>query len=136
MKKLLFLKYRSVKVEKKKVKKVKKSTLRNKADALFSKFIRRGGVCQAAERTHIKCGGPLQCAHLTTRSHTALRFDEMNALCLCAGHHRYFTHRPFEWMVFLTDNYPQMYAYVTHNMNKTVKKTEDLYREVIEHYTV
>lgn len=118
-----------------KQKKIKKSTLRNKADKLFSLSIRSKGYCEASLiYPSVKCGGILQCAHITTRGVTALRFDPMNALCLCAGHHRFFTHHPLEWVDFLQDMYKEKYTYVMKHKNDKVKKTEDLYREVIEKY--
>ena len=135
MKKLPFSKkpYRSVKV---KPKKVKKSTLRNKADKLFSIYIRSFGLCEAMGITNVRCGGSLQCAHITTRGVTALRFDPMNALCLCAGHHRFWTHHPLEWVEFLWKYCPDRLKYVMKHKNDKVKKTEDLYRETIERYSV
>lgn len=123
------------KAPKKAVKKVKKSTLRNKADKLFSLYVRLEGKCQANTFWGVRCGGSLQCAHITTRGVTALRFDEMNALCLCAGHHRFFTHHPLEWVIFLKDSYPMKLEYVIKHKNDKVKKTEDLYREVIARYS-
>jgi hypothetical protein len=116
------------------MKKIKKSTLRNKADSLFSKFIRSRGYCQAEGKTMTKCGGVLQCCHVTTRSVTALRYDEMNVLCMCAGHHRFFTNHPLEWAEFLLEHYPENHTYVMVHKNDVIKKTEDLYRSVIESY--
>lgn len=119
----------------KKPKKIKKSTLRNKADSLFSKATRSIGYCQAEGKTKIRCGGGLQTAHITTRSVTYLRYSPMNVLCLCAGHHRFWTNHPLEWMEFILEFYPEKYKYVRDNREKKVKKTEDLYREVIARYT-
>lgn len=135
MKKLKFpkvFKHRHLKV---KVKKVKKSTLRNKADALFSKHIRSFGGCQAMTYEDVRCDGVLQCAHLTTRGNMRLRFDENNAICMCAGHHRFFTNHPLEWSLFLQTWHKNKYDYVMVHKNEKIKKTEDLYREVIERYT-
>lgn len=118
-----------------KKKKVKKSTLRNKADLLFSQAIRSPGLCFSAGM-YIKCGGSLQCAHIISRGTTSLRFDPMNAIPLCMGHHRWFHQHPFEFVEFVKQAFPKQYKYVMAHKNDTVKKTEDLYREVIEKYKV
>lgn len=63
------------------------------ADRLFSLIIRkRDQLCQM-------CGNPyqLQCAHLISRRYARLRHDEANAIALCVGCHKKFTHRPLEW---------------------------------------
>lgn len=117
-----------------KQKKVKKKTLRNHADKLFSKHIRSIGHCQAEGRTKVKCGGQLQCAHLITRSNIRLRYEEYNVLCLCAGHHRYWTHRPLEWSEFLLTYYNEKHHFVMKHRNEKTKKTEELYRSIIEKY--
>lgn len=53
-------------------------------DRLFSKLIRSKGKCE-------RCSGTdnLQCAHIYSRKFGSVRFDEDNALCLCAGCHRW-----------------------------------------------
>lgn len=69
---------------------------RDKADRLFSLYIRaRDRVCQ-------KCGaskeqGQLQCAHIFGRRYFGTRWDPDNAVCLCAGCHKSFTHDPIRW---------------------------------------
>jgi len=72
----------------------KRSALTKKADILFSKVIRlRDKWCQ-------ECGTPndLQCAHIwPRRTYFSVRFEEMNAVALCAAHHLFFTHRPAHW---------------------------------------
>ena len=144
MKKLLFSKSKQLKhrvfedigsyqaIPKKK--KVKKTTLRNKADKLFSLYIRKIGICQLSGKDNIRCGGNLQCMHITTRGTTALRYDPLNALCGCAGHHVYYTHHPDDWTDFMKKNYPAQWNYVQSHKTDRVKKTEELYRQIIETY--
>lgn len=79
--------------------------MKRRADRLFSEKIRSRSVCELAG-TVIKCGGPLQCAHILSRRYHAIRWDEQNALCLCRDHHVYFTHRPFEWMRLMDQRSP------------------------------
>lgn len=75
------------------------------ADVLFSRFIReRDGTCQAAG-VGPDCSGNLQCAHIISRSYKSIRTDERNALCLCAAHHTYYTHRPLEWEDWVRESF-------------------------------
>ncbi len=117
-----------------KQRKIKKSTLRNRADKLFSLWVRRDGKCSIVIHPYCKCGGVLQCAHIITRGTTALRYDPMNAIPLCAAHHRWFHQHPFEFVAFIKKAFPNNYAYIMKHKNDVVKKTEDLYRQVIEKY--
>lgn len=87
----------------------KRISQRKQADTLFSKLVRSVGYCEVEDgvyegsigiisiRSHTAHAGPLQCAHVFSRSYLATRFERMNAVCLCAAHHVYFTHRPLEW---------------------------------------
>lgn len=69
-----------------------KTALRIKADTLFSHRIRAIGACA-------RCGTTerLQCAHIVSRRYLGTRWDDDNAVALCAGCHVYMTHRPLEW---------------------------------------
>lgn len=116
-----------------KPKKVKKTTLRNKADKLFSQRIRMNGVC-VAYSLHIRCGGALQCAHIISRANMRLRYDYHNAIPLCMAHHRWFHQHPFEFVEFIKTSFPLDYAYVMAHKDEKVKKTEDLYRGVIARF--
>ena len=132
---LSFSKARQLKkAPKKAVKKVKKSTLRNKADSLFSKYIRSGGIC-LAQGSFIKCGGSLSCAHIMTRGIIALRYEPQNAIALCMGHHRWFHQNPYEWVKFIEGKFPGRYEKLIQQKTYKVKKTEDLYRAVIARYS-
>jgi len=92
---------------------LKKWTQRQ-ADSLFSEYIRKSrGTCQAAGKDTVKCGGYLQCAHIITRARSIIRYDENNALCLCAGHHAYYTNNPYEWFeIFIPKNFFLEWMYV------------------------
>jgi 5-methylcytosine-specific restriction endonuclease McrA len=61
-------------------------------DALFGKIIRARGACESCGQTW-----DLQCAHGFSRRYRSVRWDEVNAFCLCRGCHMKFTHRPLEW---------------------------------------
>lgn len=72
---------------KKKERKITRAGLVKKLDKLFSKIVRSRGECE-------KCGKKtnLQCAHIYSRKHKNLRWDEENALCLCGGCHMFWWH--------------------------------------------
>ena len=90
-----------------------RKSLKQIADRGFAAYIRSRGVCQAAGLTEIRCAGVLQCAHIEGRGFHALRWDEMNALALCGGHHAWFTNHPFAWSMFIAEHFPQQHDYVT-----------------------
>ncbi len=71
---------------------------KGKCDVLFSKIIRRPGVC-------LHCGSTanLQCAHIISRLYSATRTDTRNAWCLCATCHYRFTGWPREHSHFITE---------------------------------
>lgn len=83
-------------------KRKRKANLR-RCDAVFSKLVRRVGKCEAQEVWPHECAGPLQCAHILSRQYRAIRWDTANAVCLCAGAHVRFTHRPLEWERLVLD---------------------------------
>jgi len=93
---------------KKKIKKPSKTTLRNKADKLFSAKIRARGACQLCG----KKDDTLQCAHIISRSNLHLRYNEKNALCLCAGDHLFWHRNPLSAIRWLQETYPDLYDYL------------------------
>jgi len=96
-----------------------------KADILFSLLVRSRGKCQAKGLDRVDCKGRLECAHIISRSHKLTRFDEMNALCLCAKHHFYYTNRPHKWFWdFIPKKFPKNYKYLLPLKNKLVHSTD------------
>ena len=82
----------------------KRMNLTKKADALFSKITRAGGVCEIGHVS--KCpSGNLQCAHGFSRRYLATRWDFRNSFSACAGCHYWFTERPLEWECFLRERW-------------------------------
>lgn len=77
--------------------KTKRSTQRNKCDRLFSLLVR------ARDKVCCKCGTSqhLQCAHIFSRGYMNTRWDFRNAIALCSGCHKWFTHHPIEWEDFI-----------------------------------
>jgi len=92
--------------------------LRDKADALFSLFIRARGVCEAKGWIGKKCFGPLTCSHRIGRDCKVLRWDERNADCLCLGCHQYFESHKDEYWKFIEHHSGltrEAMTYISHN---------------------
>ena len=108
-------------------KKVKYS--KKEADTLFSLIIRSRGVCQAKGLDQIQCAGYHQCCHIVGRGCYNLRYDEKNALCMCAGHHIFYTNHPWEWSHdFIPKFFSDQYHYV--NKFRFIYK-KNIYKELI-----
>ena len=77
---------------------MKRSTIRNKLDAIVSKIVRARGYCVwcGSKRTEI-----LQCCHIYSRSNLQTRWDLNNLLCLCAGCHFKGHQKPLEFAEFV-----------------------------------
>jgi len=100
---------------------------KDKADKLFSAYIRRKGECELAGKDNITCGGNLQCAHIETRGAHAIRWDVDNALCICAGHHVWYTNNPSAWDKIIAREFPWKWAYVEfHRRDKWDKDIEKI----------
>lgn len=75
-------------------------TLKAKATTLHSLVVRSRGACErCGERDYSK----LQCAHIISRARVNTRTDEMNAFCLCAQDHWFFTLNPVEFGLFVVE---------------------------------
>lgn len=104
-----------------KVKKIKRSTLKNKADKLMSLHIRSRGICEASIFTKVKCGGSLQGCHIIGRANMRLRYSDSNHLCMCGGHHWWFTNNPEAWREFIEKEFPHIWSYLQSVRNEKVK---------------
>ena len=72
-----------------------RSYLTRKLDKAFSEFIRSAGKCQRCSSTE-----HLQTSHIFSRTYRSVRWDCMNAFCLCAKCHWYFHLNPIEHAEF------------------------------------
>jgi len=114
-----------------KPKKVKRTTLKKKADKLFSAIVRRLGYCQLAGKDTIRCGGSLQCAHIETRGVYGIRWEFPNALCICSGHHVYYTYHEKKWQEVIKTHFPIQWKYYEQHKNDHLIKTyEDIIKEL------
>jgi hypothetical protein len=79
------------------------------ADKLFSKYITKEKRCD-------KCGDiksyRYDCAHIITRGALNLKYDPLNAMCLCRDCHREFHDRPKLFRIWISRKYPSRYKYL------------------------
>jgi len=79
---------------------MKKTTIKNNLDKVFSAQVRKRGYCEWGIMD--KCNlETLQCAHIYSRANLAVRWNLLNALCLCAGCHFYAHQHPLEFADFV-----------------------------------
>ncbi len=71
-----------------------------KLDKEFSAKVRERGKCARCGKSS---GVQLQCAHIFSRRHRAIRWDENNAICLCAGCHFWAHQNPILFSVLVKD---------------------------------
>lgn len=105
--------------------KASKKYLKNKADRLFSEYIRN------RDRKCCKCGSStkqLQCAHIIGRRNLRLRYDPQNALTLCAGCHFWWHENPFDSTEWYKETYPNDWDYLSKARNEVEKPD---YQEII-----
>ena len=97
---------------KKRKPKTEKQRKKDRADDLFSKLVREPGYCFAFGWKHpdypaVRCSEKgLQCAHIIGRASLVIRWNFLNAVPLCPGHHKWFTHEPDAWTAFIEEKYP------------------------------
>lgn len=109
------------------MRKVSKTALRNKADRLFSLFIRSKGRCEWCGSTQ-----NLQTAHIITRSCIKLRFEEKNVFCLCAGCHFKAHQHPLEFAEFVKKvKGSETYKWLIRESNELKPITIKFYQEII-----
>ena len=110
------------------------------ADAAFSDAIRlnRGYVCESCGISGGKKGSGLpqmECAHIYGRANKAVRWDTLNALCLCHTCHRKFTENPLDFQKFLVGYVGQGYLDILNEKRQAIFKTNKAIRsEIAKHY--
>jgi hypothetical protein len=116
------------------MKKLNKTSLKKKADKVLSLFIRSYGKCQFKGKDTIHCSPILQCAHIETRGTNRLRHDLHNLLCLCGGHHWYYTNNPSKFDEMVQKYFPIQWKYVQKHKHELVKRTAEDYQNLIKTY--
>lgn len=112
------------------MKKPSKTTLRNKLDKLFSLVVRtRDGKCLKCYRSN---DVTLQCAHIASRRFLSGRWNEHNAITLCAACHRWGHDNPTKFSEWIKEYYPSVFEESLEVKGGTWKpKTQD-YQELVE----
>jgi hypothetical protein len=114
---------------------VKKKTLKKKCDKLFSLTVRKHGRCQFFGLDKVHCSKVLQCAHIETRGISRLRFDQQNALCLCSGHHWYYTNHPKDFDAMVEEYFPSQWKYVQEHRHERKNYSIEDYQNFIKELT-
>lgn len=102
-------------------KKPSKTTIKRKADRLFSEYVRSKGYCEWCEK---RTDG-LECAHIFSRRFLVTRWEPINALSLCHACHRKWHDKPVEaveWVKeYLGEDVYEELRYIAKNkVNKNV----------------
>ena len=112
----------------KRVKKLTVTHFKKLCDREMSLLVRSIGHCE-------KCGAieGLSHAHVIPRTNFALRYDPINALCLCFYCHIYWAHKnPLEFTWWFQDKYPNRYEYLQHYRNEIKKRTLADWEELLD----
>lgn len=118
-----------------KPKKNKRKTVIKRLDREFSLLVRKTGMCKIRGLDAVNCGGNgTQCMHLITRGEHALRWDFMNALEGCPGHHFYYTNHPWEWIELIRKHFPKQYAYIEAHRNDVWDKDLERVQEYLNNH--
>lgn len=116
-------------------KKTEKQKLKDKADKLMSLYIRNfWGYCMLKGLDDVRCSDQLNDMHIRTRGIVAIRYEELNHICGCSGHHVYYTNNPAKWEALVKKHFPKHWRFVEKHQNDKVKRTEELYKIVIARY--
>lgn len=110
---------------------MKRKTLKNKLDSVFSQLIRARGRCE-------KCGNTttLQTSHIYSRRNLAVRWDELNANCFCAKCHFWWHENPLDGIKWLKTHYTSKQIKELEQRANNIKKWSDKELEMLlEHLT-
>lgn len=122
-------------VEIKSMKKLNKTSLKKKADTVFSLWMRKTIPYCQAQGLHLKCSTTLQNAHIVTRGNMTLRYHSANCLVLCSAHHFWFHRYPLEFVEMILNKYPEKYKYVQEHKNELTKMSVEDYQAIIKLYS-
>jgi hypothetical protein len=117
-------------------KKVSRSTLVKKLDAVFSIYIRRRYAVNDIAKC-VTCGKEdnwksLQCGHFMSRKHLSTRWNEDNCQVQCAGCNVFRYGEQYKFSLYLGNNLSEE----LHILSKQIRKFTDVeLQELIEHYT-
>lgn len=106
------------------MKKPSKTSLRKKADAIFSRYIRQrdGGQCYTCSLK--RPWKEMQCGHFVPRQYLSLRYDEVNCHCQCYACNMLYNGQPSVYSLNLQRDFG----------TDTVRSLEARRREVIRYF--
>jgi hypothetical protein len=111
------------------MKKPTKTSLKAKADKLFSLWVREGGICERCGAT--KENVQLQAAHIFSRRYLVTRYDPLNAVCLDAKCHMWAHQNPVEFVEWLREYLgSDVYEELRYTAKTKILKPD--YQEIIE----
>lgn len=106
------------------------SWYKKKCDEELSRLVREKGFCERCGKTDKQF---LQHAHVIPRTNSTLRWDIINALCLCYSCHIFFWHKnPLDASNWFRDKFPARYEYLQATRNKYVKRTQEDYQILLQ----
>jgi hypothetical protein len=117
-------------------KKVSRSTLVKKLDAVFSIYIRRRFAVNDIAKC-VTCGKEdnwksLQCGHFMSRKHLSTRWNEDNCQVQCAGCNVFRYGEQYKFSLYLGNNLSEE----LHILSKQIRKFTDVeLQDMIAHYT-
>lgn len=119
-----------------KKKKPKISTLRNKADKLWSEKVKAIHQYKCAILGTSNDEEILNSHHIEDKTNLALRWDVINGICLSAGSHKFrknSAHKSTVWFYeWLLQNRPHVIEYVRQHRLDEIKNTPDHMQQIIE----
>lgn len=95
---------------------MKRSTIKNKLDALCGEIVRARGRCERCGRTET-----LQCCHIYSRTYLHLRWFIPNLLCWCASCHFWGHKNPVEFTEWVKANRAEHLGELKRRRNLTDK---------------
>lgn len=94
---------------------------RNKLDKAMSELVREKRICEWCGSTT----NQMNWSHVVGRGNKTLRWDILNALCLCSYCHRFKWHEnPLDAMEWFKTKFPERYEYLLWAKNEFVDRTE------------
>ena len=104
---------------------------RDAADKWFSDVVRFKGYCEHCKRSDLR----LECCHIHGRRKKSVRWDLMNAVCMCSGCHRTMTENPTTFVKWLSQYFGENHLEILQEKANGILKTNDSVRkEVAKHY--
>jgi hypothetical protein len=98
-------------------------TLKNKADTLFSLWIRKKGYCEWCLNRN---ANQYHCSHIFSRRYLVTRWYPLNANCLCARCHRKWHDKPVEAVEWIREYLGDVVYEELRRIAKTKVQKQDL----------